>query len=205
MILIHGGRDHCRSRDAVALSLRAHFHVMAPDLRGHGDFDWAKGSSYSLSDYVYDVTRLLRAASVHQTAIVGHSVGGMIALMYAGAYPDHVSHLALLDGVTVVPGLPRKPIHQRIRIWSSDCFTEARRLALKTSCCSVRNSSSQKHRRFYAHKLHRRVTVASQHFDDPPAAHLPACLPSHGACLSYRAGRPDDLQRRFARFFQGEE
>ena len=137
LILIHGGRDHCRSWDAVALSLRAHFHVMAPDLRGHGDSDWAKGSSYSLSDYVYDVTRLLRAASVHQTAIVGHSMGGMIALMYAGAYPDHVSHLALLDGVTVVPGSPRKPIHQRIRIWSSDCFTEARRLALKTGCCSA--------------------------------------------------------------------
>ncbi len=119
LILIHGGRDHCRSWDAVALSLRAHFHVMAPDLRGHGDSDWAKGSSYSLSDYVYDVTRLLRAASVHQTAIVGHSMGGMIALMYAGAYPDQVSRLAVLDGVTVVPGSPRKPIHQRITEWVS--------------------------------------------------------------------------------------
>ena len=119
MILIHGGRDHCRSWDAVALSLRAHFHVIAPDLRGHGDSDWAKGSSYSLSDYVYDVTRLLRSASVHQTAIVGHSMGGMIALMYAGAFPDQVSRLAVLDGVTVVPGSPRKPIHQRITEWVS--------------------------------------------------------------------------------------
>ena len=108
LILVHGGRDHCRSWDAVALALRTHFHVMAPDLRGHGNSDWAKGSSYSLSDYVYDLTRLLRAASVHQAAIVGHSMGGMIALMYAGAYPDQVSRLAVLDGVTVAAWLAAK-------------------------------------------------------------------------------------------------
>ena len=64
LILVHGGRDHCRSWDAVALALRTHFHIMAPDLRGHGDSDWAKGSSYSLSDYLYDLTRLLRAAAL---------------------------------------------------------------------------------------------------------------------------------------------
>ena len=119
LILIHGGRDHCRSWDAVARALQPHFHVMAPDLRGHGDSDWAKGSSYSLSDYVYDLTCLVRSASAHQIAIVGHSMGGMIGLMYAGAYPDQVSHLAVLDGVTVLPGSPRKPIHERISEWIS--------------------------------------------------------------------------------------
>jgi len=117
LILIHGGRDHCRSWDAVARALQPHFHVMAPDLRGHGDSDWAKGSSYSLSDNVYDLTCLVRSASVHQTAIVGHSMGGIIGLMYAGAYPDQVSHLAVLDGVTVLPGLPRTPIHERFTKW----------------------------------------------------------------------------------------
>src|ERR1035437_5899912 len=79
--------------------------------------DWAKGSSYSLSDYVYDLTCLVRSASLHQTAIVGHSMGGMIGLMYAGAYPDQVSRLAVLDGVTVLPGSPRTPIHGRITEW----------------------------------------------------------------------------------------
>jgi pimeloyl-ACP methyl ester carboxylesterase len=117
LILIHGGRDHSRSWDEVARALQPHFHVMAPDLRGHGDSDWAKGSSYSLSDYVYDLTCLVRSASVHQTAIVGHSMGGMIGLMYAGAYPDRMSHLAVLDGVTVLPGSPRAPIQERITEW----------------------------------------------------------------------------------------
>jgi pimeloyl-ACP methyl ester carboxylesterase len=117
LILIHGGRDHSRSWDEVARVLQPHFHVMAPDLRGHGDSDWAKGSSYSLSDYLYDLTSLARSASVHQTAIVGHSMGGMIGLMYAGAYPDKVSYLAVLDGVTVLPGSSRPPIHEQIAKW----------------------------------------------------------------------------------------
>jgi pimeloyl-ACP methyl ester carboxylesterase len=117
LILIHGGRDHSRSWDEVARALRPHFHIMAPDLRGHGDSDWAKGSSYSLSDYVYDLACLVRSASLHQTAIVGHSMGGMIGLMYAGAYPDRISRLAVLDGVTVLPGSPRTPIHERITEW----------------------------------------------------------------------------------------
>jgi pimeloyl-ACP methyl ester carboxylesterase len=117
LILIHGGRDHCRSWDEVARALQPHFHVMAPDLRGHGDSDWAKGSSYSLSDYVYDLTRLVRSAAVHQTAIVGHSMGGMIGLMYAGTNLDNVSRLAVLDGVTVLPGRPRAPIHELIAEW----------------------------------------------------------------------------------------
>ena len=117
LILIHGGRDHCRSWDDVARALRSHFHVIAPDLRGHGDSDWAKGSSYSLSDYVYDLTRLMQSVAVHKTAVIGHSMGGMIGLMYAGAYPDNVTRLAVLDGITVQPGSSRALIHEQMVQW----------------------------------------------------------------------------------------
>lgn len=117
LILIHGGRDHCYSWHGVAHALQPHFHVMAPDLRGHGDSDRPIGSSYSLSDYVYDLTQLVQSAAVHQTTIIGHSLGGMIGLTYAGAYPEKVSHLAVLDGVTVMPGMSRAPIHEQIRQW----------------------------------------------------------------------------------------
>ena len=44
LVLVHGGRDHCRNWDWVALDLRKHYHIIAPDLRGHGDSDWAIGS-----------------------------------------------------------------------------------------------------------------------------------------------------------------
>jgi pimeloyl-ACP methyl ester carboxylesterase len=119
LVLIHGGRDHCRSWDAIAAALRTNFHIIAPDLRGHGDSDWAKGSSYSLADYLYDLAGLLRHAQLKEVVLVGHSMGGMIGLMYAGAYPDRVSRLAVLDGVTVLPGRRMSPVHERINKWVS--------------------------------------------------------------------------------------
>jgi pimeloyl-ACP methyl ester carboxylesterase len=84
----------------------ADFHIIAPDLRGHGD-----------SDYLYDLAGLIRHVQLKQVLLVGHSMGGMIGLMYAGAYPDRVSRLAVLDGVTVLPGRRWSPIHERINKW----------------------------------------------------------------------------------------
>lgn len=117
LILVHGGRDHCRSWDFIAQSLRSHFHVLAPDLRGHGDSDWTKGGSYALTEYVYDLARLVRASSSSRVTLVGHSMGGMVSLIYSGAFPDQVSALVVLDGVTVLPGAERAPPHERITKW----------------------------------------------------------------------------------------
>ena len=61
LILVHGGRDHCRNWDWVALELRRHFHLIAPDLRGHGDSDWAIGGSYAMIDHVLDLCQLMNA------------------------------------------------------------------------------------------------------------------------------------------------
>ena len=117
LILIHGGRDHCRSWDAIAQSLRQDFHVLAPDLRGHGDSDWTKGGSYGLTEYVYDLTRLVRTIAAPQVALVGHSMGGMVSLIYAGSFPDKVLSLVVLDGVTVLPHAKREPTHERLAKW----------------------------------------------------------------------------------------
>ena len=117
MLLVHGGRDHCRSWDLIARSLQRHFHVVAPDLRGHGDSDWTKGGSYALTEYVYDLSRLVRHLGARQVAIAGHSMGGMVGLIYAGTFPDQVSALVVLDGVTVLPNAKRLPAHERIAKW----------------------------------------------------------------------------------------
>src|SRR5262245_10373598 len=117
LILIHGGRDHCRSWDRIARALQPHFHVLAPDLRGHGDSDWTKGGSYALPEYVYDLSRLVRQIAARQTAIVGHSVGGVVGLIYAGTFPEQVSALVVLDGVTVLPNAKKAPAHERIARW----------------------------------------------------------------------------------------
>ncbi len=89
---------------------------MAPDLRGHGDSEWAKGSSYSLADNVYDLTRLMRFAGLQEAAIVGHSMGGMVALAYAGTYPETVSRLVVLDGAFLSDSQPA-PIAEQMSRW----------------------------------------------------------------------------------------
>jgi pimeloyl-ACP methyl ester carboxylesterase len=116
LLLIHGGLDHCRTWDAVAQQLQPHFHILAPDLRGHGDSEWAKGSSYTLSDNVVDIARLVHSADLNDVAIVGHSMGGMVAQAYAGTYPERVSRLAVLDGTFLSNSQPA-PIAEQMSRW----------------------------------------------------------------------------------------
>jgi pimeloyl-ACP methyl ester carboxylesterase len=117
LILVHGGRDHCRSWDRLARALLPHFHVLAPDLRGHGDSDWTKGGSYALTEYVYDLLRLVRSLGAGPVTVVGHSMGGMVGLIYAGTFPDQVSALVVLDGVTVMPDAKSSAVHERMTRW----------------------------------------------------------------------------------------
>jgi pimeloyl-ACP methyl ester carboxylesterase len=121
LLLVHGGRDHCRSWDWVAERLRDSFHIIAVDLRGHGDSAWAIGSSYGLSDFVYDIEQLVTQERLAPLTIVGHSMGGAISLLYAGTYPETVARLIAIEGVIwSLDDLKRhetKPPQERIGGW----------------------------------------------------------------------------------------
>src|SRR5262249_48173543 len=55
LLLVHGGRDHCRNWDWLAEKLGREWHIIAPDLRGHGDSQWSQDGSYMMAGYVYDL------------------------------------------------------------------------------------------------------------------------------------------------------
>src|SRR5215470_6788672 len=128
LVLLHGGRDHCRSWDWVAAELRRDFHIVAPDLRGHGDSQWAVGSTYSMIDYVLDVAALLNSLSLFPVNIVGHSLGGGVSLQYAGIYPDRVARLVAIEGLGPPPGIT-KPSSASARMlqWVREMQALARR------------------------------------------------------------------------------
>ena len=103
LLLIHGGRDHCRNWDWVAQELRDDYHIIAPDLRGHGDSQWMIGGSYAISEYVYDIAQLLHQTKLAPLKIIGHSLGGAITLRYAGLYPETVTKCVAIEGLGPAP------------------------------------------------------------------------------------------------------
>ena len=128
LLLVHGGRDHCRNWDWVAQSLRREYHIIAPDLRGHGDSQWAIGGAYSMIDYTLDVAQLLDAVGEFPVTVIGHSLGGSIALQYTGVYPDRVKKLVAIEGLGPPPGMIQpKPPHQRMHDWVSEMQALAQR------------------------------------------------------------------------------
>jgi pimeloyl-ACP methyl ester carboxylesterase len=121
LILLHGGRDHCRNWDWVAERLRGDYHIIAPDLRGHGDSQWSPDGSYSPASFIYDLAQLIHQQKLAPVTIVAHSFGGNIALRYTGIYPETVSRLVAIEGLGPAPHLEAEraatPIDVRMRSW----------------------------------------------------------------------------------------
>ena len=121
MLLVHGGQDHCRNWDWVASRLRREWHIIAPDLRGHGDSQWSTDGYYNMPGYIYDLAQLVHQQQLAPVTIVAHSLGGNIALRYAGIFPDNVSKLLAIEGLGPSPKLLAeagvKPIAARMARW----------------------------------------------------------------------------------------
>lgn len=124
LILQHGGRDHCRSWDWVAQELRHDWHVMAPDLRGHGDSAWSPDGDYTVNSYLYDFAQFVHTLGHEQVTIVAHSLGGNIATRFTGLYPDKVRKLANIEGLGPAPKvlaeLHKDGYAARTRNWIAD-------------------------------------------------------------------------------------
>ncbi|HLQ85505.1 MAG TPA: alpha/beta fold hydrolase, partial [Salinisphaeraceae bacterium] len=119
IILLHGLLDTGASFAPLIRALSTQImarHWIAPDWRGHGNTDRAP-EGYWFPDYLADLDALLQAVAPNQAvALVGHSMGGQVASMYAGAQPDAVSHLITLDSLNV-PDAPIERTPERYRQW----------------------------------------------------------------------------------------
>jgi pimeloyl-ACP methyl ester carboxylesterase len=119
LLLIHGTRDHARSWDRTAVELAKTYCVYAPDLRGHGDSEWAIGGDYSIIDYALDIHALGEEIGRAPYTVVAHSLGGGVALQYAGSFPEKVEKLITIEGLGGLgwASMVRRPAHVRMRSW----------------------------------------------------------------------------------------
>jgi pimeloyl-ACP methyl ester carboxylesterase len=97
VVLLHGWMDVSASFQFLVEELRRDWDVYAPDWRGYGLTDWGKSDCYWLPDYLADLDHLLDliGSPVH---LVGHSLGGNVACVYAGVQPERVAKLVNLEG-----------------------------------------------------------------------------------------------------------
>jgi pimeloyl-ACP methyl ester carboxylesterase len=99
LFMLHGWMDVCASFQFLVDALRGDWRVVAPDWRGFGLTEWAKHGGYWFPEYFADLEYLLAHFQPDAPAtIVGHSMGGNVAAMYAGIRPQRVARLISLEG-----------------------------------------------------------------------------------------------------------
>jgi pimeloyl-ACP methyl ester carboxylesterase len=161
LILLHGGRDHSRSWDWTAQALRDKWHVIAPDLRGHGDSDWSPDGDYGSLANLYDLAQLIHQLRLAPVTIVAHSYGGNIALRYAGTFPENVRKLVAIEGLGPSPKMLSerlaKPVTTRLRDWIEAKRASAGRVQKKYATLD---------------DAFRRMKEENHHLSDEQARHL---------------------------------
>jgi pimeloyl-ACP methyl ester carboxylesterase len=107
LILLHGYPLDHHLWDEVLPLLEDTFDVILPDLRGFGQ-STTVDSTYTMDDYASDIAGLLDHLDLQKTAIVGHSMGGYVALAFARLFPDRISGLGLVSSQVLADPPDRK-------------------------------------------------------------------------------------------------
>jgi pimeloyl-ACP methyl ester carboxylesterase len=99
LFMLHGWMDVAASFQFLVDAMRGDWRVIAPDWRGFGLTEWTQGGSYWFPDYFADLDALLAHFQPDSPAtLIGHSMGGNVAAMYAGIRPERAAKLVNLEG-----------------------------------------------------------------------------------------------------------
>lgn len=127
LLALHGWLDNAASFDRLAPLLCEHFHIVAIDLPGHGRSDWrAPGAWYHFVDAPGDVLAAADMLGWRKFSLLGHSLGGAIASMFAALLPDRIARLLLIEALGPISGAAEHALAQ----WQR-ALTERQRYAEK--------------------------------------------------------------------------
>src|SRR5215471_3989882 len=97
LVLLHGFTGHARSWDAFAEAMTDRYRVLALDQRGHGETAWAPDGAYGTDEMVEDLKAFVRAMRLNRFTLLGLSMGGAVAMHYAGGRPPELAALVIVD------------------------------------------------------------------------------------------------------------
>jgi pimeloyl-ACP methyl ester carboxylesterase len=135
LFLLHGWMDSSATFQFMVDALQEDWHIIAPDWRGFGDSQWNRQSYYS-ADYLADLDRLLEHYSpTEPVRLVGHSMGAMVAGLYAGIRPERIAALALVEGFGLANAQPEEAPGRYAR-WLRE-LRQPPQFALQTELASI--------------------------------------------------------------------
>ncbi|MEP6963743.1 MAG: alpha/beta hydrolase, partial [Acidobacteriota bacterium] len=123
-IMLHGISRVAHQFDHIAPRFQRDYHVMAIDMRGHGDSAWSPDASYLVEDDVKDLEAFVDQLNLKGLVLLGNSTGGRVVQVYAGLHPFNVARLIVED---VGPERPnniatafQRQVQQEVNGWASE-------------------------------------------------------------------------------------
>jgi pimeloyl-ACP methyl ester carboxylesterase len=97
VVCVHGYTSSAQAFNAPARHFQSRFRLVVPDVRGHGESAWSPTGAYQYADQVGDLAALVDSLGLGQFTLIGTSMGGIIAMAYAGEHPDRLRGLVVND------------------------------------------------------------------------------------------------------------
>jgi len=97
VVCVHGYTSSAQAFNALARRFHDRYHFVAMDVRGHGESAWSPAGAYQYRDQVDDLAAVVDKLGLSRFTLIGTSMGGIIAMAYAGAHPDRLTHLVIND------------------------------------------------------------------------------------------------------------
>ena len=97
LVCVHGYTSSAQAFNALARHLHDRFHIVAPDVRGHGESSWSSDGAYQYRDQVGDLAGFVDQLGLSRFTLFGTSMGGIIAMAYAEAHAERLVSLVIND------------------------------------------------------------------------------------------------------------
>jgi pimeloyl-ACP methyl ester carboxylesterase len=97
VLCVHGYTSSAQAFNALARRIEDRAHIIAPDVRGHGESAWSPEGAYQYADQAADLAALAEALAPGRFVLIGTSMGGIIAMAYAARWPSRLRGLVIND------------------------------------------------------------------------------------------------------------